>query len=101
MPRGCDYAVHVHIEVDAPVKKLRGRQPKTGLRHFIVEFDADGECLRIKERKTYDHGSGIAGVYNAPYYKAGTHPLAILPRRIVAAAELKLREEHRAANATP
>jgi hypothetical protein len=102
MPRGCDHAVHVHIDVVNPEHKARGRAPKAGNRHFIVEFDADGEVLRIKERKKYDHGPNAgSGVYNHPWWKAGTHPLGVLPRRVIAAARLKLSEEHRSANATP
>jgi hypothetical protein len=101
-PCGCDYPVHVHIDVVAPAKKTRGRQPQTGRRHFIVHFNEDGEALRIYERKAYDHGPGAgAGFYNHYYWKAGTHPKTWLPAQIIATALLKTAEEHRSANATP
>ena len=95
MPRGCDYSVHVRIQVVNPEKKARGRQPRAGLRHFIVEFDADGEVLRIKERKQMLPPQ--SGVYNHPWWKAGTHPLGVLPRQIIAAA----RAAKGAVDATP
>lgn len=76
MPRGCASAVHVH---------LKGR-------HFIVEYDAAGEVLRIKERKQKSEPY-LIGVYDASWWTASSHPLGsgdTLPKRIiVAAAELQ------------
>lgn len=61
-------------------------------RRFIVEFDADGVPLRIKQRKAYGQYP-IEGVYDAPYWHAKCHQLGksknTLPRRIIAAAEAK------------
>lgn len=102
MPRGCDHSVHVHLEVKKSVC-MQGQPPRTGVRHFIVEYDADGIVLRIKERKEFDYGF-TSGVYNAPYWKSGTHALGIgntLPKRIIAAAEAKMAAENKAYDATP
>lgn len=101
MPRGCDHSVWVDIDVTRSA--TAGHKPRAGIRKFIVEFDADGLVIRIKERKTYGTYP-LNGVYNAPYWKAGTHALGngdTLPKRIIAAAYAKLRAEHRAADATP
>ena len=90
MPRGCDHAVHVQIEV-------RGR-----LRHFIVEFNADGDVLRIKERKPKEHP--CLGVYDASWWVATSHVLGTgntLPKRVIAAARAKMAGEDRALNDTP
>ena len=83
MPRGCDHDVHVRI-----VHKERAR-------HFIVEFNADGEVLRIKERRMKDYAPmGVPiGEYNATYWVATSHVLGTgntLPKRIIAAARAKL-----------
>ena len=75
MPRGCDHAVRVRFED----------------RHFIVEYGADGNVLRIKERKPCPWKRGD---YDHSWWTATCHPLGngnTLPKRIIAAA----------ANATP
>lgn len=86
---GCDYAVHVHLED----------------RHFIVEYSADGDVLRIKERK-YKEPSflRVGGLYTVSYWKAGTHPLGTsntIPKRIIAAALAKITAEDRSIDACP
>lgn len=86
MPRGCDYAVHVQLEG----------------RYFIAEFDADGNALRIKERKQKQLPT--IGVYDASWWVASSHALGTkntLPKRIIAAAHVKTIAEHESANATP
>lgn len=88
MRHGCDFSVHVQLE----------------RRHFIVEFDEDSEVLRIKERKNYDYGPGMSGVYNASYWVASSHVLGTgntMPKRIIAAARNKLIAEERSEDAAP
>lgn len=73
---GCDHSVHVRLEN----------------RHFIVEYNADGEVLRIKERKpkTYAPRGVSIGVYDVSWWVPSSHPLGIgntLPKRVIAAAE--------------
>lgn len=92
MPRGCDHSVHVRLEITDEVTRGAGKQPRRGPRHFIVEYDADGEVLRIKERKTYGAGEPWERLYDGPYWKAGTHSLGngdTLPKRVIAAAKAK------------
>lgn len=104
MPRGCDHAVHVKLKVERPVvpslETLTVRQHVE--RHFIVEFNADGDVLRIKERKKKEPPQ--IGVYDASWWVAGSHPLGTgdtLPKRVIAAALAKLDAEERSARATP
>lgn len=88
MRHGCDHAIHVRFDD----------------RHFIVEYDEDGNVLRIKERKQYDHGPGISGTYNASYWVASSHVLGsgnTMPKRILAAATAKRAAEDRNSDATP
>lgn len=75
MRPGC--AVSVHIQM--------------GHRYFVVEFDANDEVLRIKERKAKEHPQ--LGVYNASWWVASSHPLGTgntLPKRIIQAARANL-----------
>jgi len=71
-------------------------------RVFVVEFDSDGEPLRIKERK--NKKPPMAGVYDTQIWSAksngrgGSHTL---PERIINLARQKLRREHEADIATP
>lgn len=79
MARGCDHAVRVHVDD----------------RHFIVEFNADGEVLRIKERRLYAKGTLYEAWCQASYWVASSHSLGTRdtrPKRIIAAA----REKHAA-----
>jgi hypothetical protein len=60
-------------------------------RKFIVDFDENGEPLRIKERKTYEAGRPWERLYNASYWDAKHHSLGgpdTLPVRIIAAARV-------------
>jgi hypothetical protein len=98
MPHGCDYSVRVEINVEER-PSATGKHPRTGLRKFIVEYDADGQVLRIKEIKPLPAPS--IGIYHQPYWKGGTHPLGVLPRQIIAAAAAKKAAEDRAHDATP
>jgi hypothetical protein len=101
MPRGCDYSVRIDVDV-SEMPGLAGRQPRTGLRKFIVEFDSDGEVLRIKEVKQLQPPS--IGIYHAQFWKAGTHALGngdTLPKRVIAAAAAKMAAEDGNADATP
>lgn len=84
----CDYFVRVFIDY----------------RSFQVEFNADGEVSRIKQRKTLPPLYGVARVYNASYWVAKSHVLGngdTMPRRIIAATHAKLKAEHEADIATP
>jgi hypothetical protein len=83
-----DYAVHVHLWE----------------RHFVVEYDADGVVLRIKERKIYQPGTYMARVYDASWWSAKSHVLGsgnTMPKQVIAAAEAKTRREDASRNATP
>lgn len=90
MPRGCDHDTHV---------RLSGR-------YFIVEYNADGNVLRIKERKAKSYAPrGVSiGVFDASWWVATSHPLGTgdtLPKRVIAAAHAKRTAEDISANATP
>jgi hypothetical protein len=101
---GCDYSVRIELRVGEHSGVGAGMPPRTGLRKFIVEYDADGEVLRIKEIRQLPPLYGVARVYHASYWKASTHALGngdTLPKRIIAAARAKLDAEERSINATP
>lgn len=58
-------------------------------RTFIVEFDANGKPLRIKERKKYGEPP-FDGWYNMLYWSAKHHKLgkrSTIPQRILAAVK--------------
>lgn len=58
-------------------------------RRFIVDFDEQGEAVRIKERKKFGIYP-LDGWYNAPYWSAKHHKIGspkTLPARIIAAAK--------------
>ncbi len=45
-----------------------------GSRKFLVDFDADGKPVRIKERKVWHAGHPyLEHIYNAPYWHARHH----------------------------
>lgn len=94
----CDYAVRVTMDVTP--SGGRGKRRRTGPRSFIVEYNADGEVLRIKEIRKLE-GPYVVGVYHQPYFRAGTHALRGLPVEIIAAANAKIRAEQLGADATP
>lgn len=101
--RGCDYSVHVKFEIDAPLNGARGKRPRAGSRYFIVDFNADGDALRIKERKTRTM-FGVDNVYDFSWWSASSHPLGsgnTLPKRVIEAAHKKTAAEDRSANAVP
>lgn len=70
----------VHVKVDA--------------RYFLVDFDAQGAPVRIKERKVHMPGHPyLETLFNAPYWSAAHHKLGAawtLPARIIAEARKKL-----------
>lgn len=71
--RGCDHSIRVEVD---------GRK-------FRVDYDADGNVIRIKERKIK-----TAGVYEVSYWVATSHraPEGSRPARIMAAAAEKQRQ---------
>lgn len=98
MPRGCDHVVHVHLDVV--------RKGTVTIRHFVVEFNEDGEALRIKERKpkTYTPRGVSIGVCDVSWWVRTSHPLGsgdTLPKRVIEAARAKMVSEDAARNATP
>lgn len=67
----------VHVEIDG--------------RRFIVEWSANGEVRRIKERKLLPEPQ--IGVFDSSYWDVRHHELGkgnTLPKRIIAAASAKL-----------
>lgn len=90
-PRGhrrCDYAVHVRLEN----------------RHFIVEYGADGDVQRIKERKTCFPGEHWECIADKSWWVPTSHPLGTgntMPKRVIAATLAKTTAEDLAHNATP
>lgn len=93
---GCDHSVRVELDVQARVSK--GKPPRTGLRQFIVEYDAGGKPLRIKEIRQLLPPQ--IGIYHAGFWQTG-YPRTGLPERVLHAAAAKLAVQERAANATP
>lgn len=107
MPRGCDHAIRVTISVpygrvvrdDAGTSVFKQRNEE---RTFIVEYDADGEVLRIKEIR--ELAKPQVGIAHVSWWKAGTHPLGsgnTLPKRVLAAAMAKKWNADKATDATP
>lgn len=92
----CDYSVRVELSVEAA---SGGKPRRPGLRKFIVEFDSDGEPLRIKEIRVLQPPQ--SGIYHAGYWNAKSHPRTGLPERVIAAAYAKQHAEELAASATP
>lgn len=93
---GCDYSVRVELDVQARVSK--GKPPRTGLRKFIVEYDADGEPLRIKEICQLQPPQN--GIYHKGFWY-NNYPRTGLPERVLHAAAAKRAAQDRAADATP
>lgn len=59
-------------------------------RTFIVDFDEEGDPVRIKERKKYGKYP-LDGWYNAPYWSAKHHQLGspdTIPARVLALAKV-------------
>lgn len=60
-------------------------------RRFLVDFDADGKPVRIKERKVWHAGHPyLEHIYNAPYWSAKHHAIGgpkTLVARILEAAK--------------
>lgn len=76
--------------------KLEGRT-------FIVHYDADGNVLRINERKTYILFK-VPKVFDVSYWSAKSHVLGTkltMPKRIIEAARQKMAAEDRSIDATP
>jgi hypothetical protein len=92
----CDYSVRVEMGVSA---QSGGRPRRAGVRKFIVEYNADGEPLRIKEIRELQKPQ--LGIYHANYWNAKSHPRTGLPARILDAAHAKQLAENAVANATP
>lgn len=71
-------------------------------RTFIVEYDDDGNVLRIKERKNKQ--PPMIGVYEASWWTAKSHVLGAgltMPKRVIEMARQKMAAEDVAHNATP
>lgn len=84
MSRKCSHRVHVKLDS----------------RRFIVDYDAEGSVLRIKERKRLESPS--IGWYDVVYWSPTSHrPGAgtTIPNRVMAAARGKI--EGRNDKATP
>jgi hypothetical protein len=85
--RACDFVVHVKIDD----------------RKFVVEFDSDGEVIRIKERKA--KLPPMLGIYDVSYWESANHPMPksawSIPQRCVAAARKRLQDEHQSMLDTP
>lgn len=99
MPTGRPISANHKIRVDVDVPVTRKRTRHKGVRKFIVEYDADGNVLRVKEIK-----ETAAATRHQNYWKAGTHPLGngdTLIKRILAAAAAKRTAEDRSIDATP
>lgn len=61
-------------------------------RKFRVDFDDNGEPVRIYERKKFGEGTLFCGVYNAVYWHSKHHAIGgakFLTARIIAAARAK------------
>jgi hypothetical protein len=91
----CDYSVRVEMNVDAV---SGGRPRRAGLRKFIVEFDSEGEALRIKEIVQQHRPAGLR---HSNYWNAKAHPRVGLAERVIAAAHAKQHAEDLATRATP
>ncbi len=70
-------------------------------RKFVVEYDSDGDPLRIKERKSKPLPA--LGVYEVSYWVASSHALRAWtrPDRILNAAGLRKPLKDREPDATP
>jgi hypothetical protein len=73
MQRGCHSSTHVRLEVHG-VK-----------RHFIVEYNAAGEILRIKERRVLHDKLMDLSFWVASSHVLGNAPDTI-PKRVIALA---------------
>lgn len=72
-------------------------------RSFAVHYNADGEVLRINERKSYTQ-FGVLKDYETSYWSARSHVLGsglTMPKRIIEKARQKMTSEDRAHDATP
>lgn len=72
-------------------------------RTFIVHYDADGEVLRINERKKYVQ-FGVTKVYDISWWNAKSHVLGTkltMPKRVIELARQKMAAEDRSLDATP